>query len=46
MVGKKVHDIDFKDTLVIIDEVHNLINGFKNQSENPTLIYKKLKMMV
>ena len=32
----------FKDGLVIIDEVHNLINGVKNQSKHATLIYKAL----
>ena len=33
---------DFNNSLVIIDEVHNLINGVKNQSKHPTLIYNKL----
>lgn len=33
---------DFNDSLVIIDEVHNLINGVKNFSKHPTLIYNKL----
>ena len=39
-VGKNLPD--FNDSFVIIDEVHNLINGVKNQSTHPTLIYKKL----
>ena len=33
---------DFNGGLVIIDEVHNLINGVKNQSKHATLIYNKL----
>lgn len=32
----------FDDSLVIIDEVHNLINGAKNLSKTPTAIYDKL----
>jgi superfamily II DNA or RNA helicase len=39
-VGKKLPD--FNDSFVIIDEVHNLINGVKNNSINPTIIYKAL----
>lgn len=33
---------DFNNSLVIIDEVHNLINGSKNKSTHPTLIYDKI----
>ena len=33
---------NFNNSLVIIDEVHNLINGVKNQSKHTTLIYKAL----
>ena len=33
---------DFNDSLVIIDEVHNLINGVKNGSFHPTAIYEAL----
>lgn len=33
---------DFNGSLVIIDEVHNLINGVKNQSKHATLIYNAL----
>lgn len=33
---------DFNNSLVIIDEVHNLINGAKNGSKHPTLIYDKI----
>ena len=39
-VGK--HLPDFTDSIVIIDEVHNLINGVKNQSIHKTLIYNQL----
>ena len=33
---------NFNNSLVIIDEVHNLINGVKNQSKTATIIYAKL----
>lgn len=33
---------DFNGSVVIIDEVHNLINGVKNQSKHSTLIYNAL----
>ena len=33
---------DFNNSLVIIDEVHNLIKGVKNQSMHTTLIYNNL----
>ena len=39
-VGKRIPDLN--DSLVIIDEVHNLINGVKNKAQHPTLIYDKL----
>lgn len=39
-VGKDLPD--FNNSLVIIDEVHNLINGVKNKSTHFTLIYNKL----
>ena len=39
-VGKRLPDMN--GSLVIIDEVHNLINGVKNFSEHITFIYKKL----
>jgi superfamily II DNA or RNA helicase len=42
-VGDAVDDMDFDNCLIIIDEVHNLINGYKNQSKNPKLIYEKIK---
>jgi superfamily II DNA or RNA helicase len=40
MVGDNLPD--FKDSLVIIDEVHNLINGAKNMSKHPTAVYDAL----
>lgn len=33
---------DFNNNVVIIDEVHNLINGVKNLSKHSTIIYKTL----
>ena len=39
-VGKRLPDMN--DSLVIIDEIHNLINGVKNQSQHSSLIYKAL----
>jgi superfamily II DNA or RNA helicase len=39
-IGKNLPD--FNDSLVIIDEVHNLINGVKNFSFHPTAIYDSL----
>ena len=33
---------NFDDSLVIIDEIHNLINGAKNMSNHPTKIYDTL----
>ena len=42
-VGDAVNTIDFNGCLIIIDEVHNLINGYKNQSKNPKIIYNQIK---
>lgn len=39
-VGERLPD--FNGGLIIIDEVHNLINGVKNQSKHATLIYNAL----
>lgn len=39
-VGDRLPNLN--NSLVIIDEVHNLINGVKNQSKHATLIYKAL----
>lgn len=40
MIGDNLPD--FKNSLVIIDEVHNLINGAKNRSKHPTAVYDSL----
>lgn len=40
MIGNNLPD--FSGSLVIIDEVHNLINGAKNFSKHPTSIYNAL----
>jgi len=37
-----IDDIDFNNSLVIIDEAHNLINGAKNISKNPHALYNKI----
>ena len=39
-VGDRLPNLD--NSLVIIDEVHNLINGVKNQTKHATIIYEKL----
>ena len=39
-VGRRLPD--FNKSLVMIDEVHNLMNGVKNKSTNATLIYNAL----
>ena len=41
-VHKQLDEIDFDDSLVIIDEIHNLVNGVKNKSINAYVIYKKI----
>lgn len=41
MVGNNLPD--FTGSLLIIDEIHNLINGAKNMSKHATLIYNKIK---
>jgi superfamily II DNA or RNA helicase len=40
MIGSNLPNFD--NSLVIIDEVHNLINGAKNMSKHPTAIYNSL----
>jgi superfamily II DNA or RNA helicase len=40
MIGRNLPD--FNGSLVIIDEVHNLINGAKNMSFHPTAVYNAL----
>ena len=39
-VGERLPDLN--NSLVVIDEVHNLINGVKNQSKHATFIYNAL----
>jgi superfamily II DNA or RNA helicase len=39
-VGDKLPN--FNGSLVVIDEIHNILNGVKNQSKHSTLIYNKL----
>jgi hypothetical protein len=41
-VASQVRKLDFNRSLVIIDEVHNLINGVKNVSKNAYSIYTKI----
>jgi superfamily II DNA or RNA helicase len=41
-VEPHLHRYDFDDSLVIIDEVHNLLNGYKNKSKNCTQLYEKI----
>lgn len=38
----KLHEYDFNNSLIIIDEAHNLINGVKNMSKNAFATYKKI----
>jgi superfamily II DNA or RNA helicase len=37
-----IKKLDFNDSLVIIDEAHNLINGAKNISKNPYSLYNQI----
>jgi hypothetical protein len=41
-INKIIETLNFDKSLVIIDEVHNLINGVKNQSLNKTSLYDKI----
>jgi superfamily II DNA or RNA helicase len=41
-VQSQVRKLDFNRSLVIIDEVHNLINGVKNVSKNAFTMYTKI----
>lgn len=41
-IFESIKNIDFNDSLVIIDEAHNLINGAKNISKNPYSIYVRI----
>lgn len=40
---KKINSINFTNSLIIIDEVHNFINGVKNKSTNNFKFYERLK---
>lgn len=37
-----IKKLDFNNSLIIIDEVHNLLNGVRNNSKNYTSIYDKI----
>ena len=41
-VNTNLKHYDFNNSLVIIDEAHNLLNGYKNQSINATALYEKI----
>ena len=41
-VHNQLPKLDFNNSLVVIDEVHNLINGVKNISKNASAIYNKI----
>ncbi len=41
-IFESVKNLDFNDSLVIIDEAHNLINGAKNISKNPHTLYNQV----
>lgn len=38
----KLNEYDFNNSLIIIDEAHNVINGVKNMSVNSLAIYRKI----
>jgi SNF2 family DNA or RNA helicase len=40
--SRELHKFNFDNSLVIIDEVHNFINGVKNDSKSYTSIYNKI----
>lgn len=41
-IFESIEAVDFNDSLVIIDEAHNLINGAKNISKNPHSLYTRI----
>ena len=41
-IFKSLKKLDFNDSLVIIDEAHNLINGAKNITKNPYTLYNQI----
>ena len=38
----RINNYDFNNSLIIIDEAHNLINGVKNMTKNAYITYKKI----
>jgi superfamily II DNA or RNA helicase len=41
-ISEAITKLDFNNSLIIIDEAHNLINGVKNLSKNPLTLYNKI----
>ena len=41
-IFKSIQKLDFNNSLVIIDEAHNLINGAKNITKNPYALYNQI----
>jgi hypothetical protein len=41
-IFKAIEKLDFNNSLVIIDEAHNLINGAKNITKNPYALYNQI----
>lgn len=41
-IQKQLKNYSFDKSLIIIDEIHNLINSVKNQSRNSLLLYNKI----
>ena len=41
-IFKAIQKLDFNNSLVIIDEAHNLINGAKNLTKNPYALYNQI----
>lgn len=37
-----LQEMDFNNSLLIIDEVHNFINGVRNDAKTPTILYNKI----
>jgi len=42
-ISPRLKEFDFNDSLIIIDEAHNLLNGYKNESKNATALYTKVR---
>lgn len=41
-IFESIQELDFNNSLVIIDEAHNLMNGAKNISKNPYSLYNQI----